>query len=99
MHYTLYCAQLLCARRCWARGARARAYPATTTVKHRNARSQDDLFKPNYYQSLMEFRAQTLQRLQKFAAQRFFRTQDYLDGVWPLAASLQLQLSAPECPA
>jgi acyl-CoA oxidase len=41
---------------------------------------QDDLYKPDHYQSLMEFRSQTLERLKKFAAQRFFRTQDYLDG-------------------
>lgn len=39
---------------------------------------QDDLYRPNYYQSLMEFRAQTLARLEKYAAQRFFKTEDYL---------------------
>lgn len=49
--------------------------------KYSIASFQDDLYKPNYYQGLMEFRAQTLARLQKFTAQRFFRTQDYLDGV------------------
>ena len=41
---------------------------------------QDDLYRPNYYQSLMEFREQTLQRLQKFVDQRFFKTMDYLTG-------------------
>jgi hypothetical protein len=45
---------------------------------------QDELYRPNYYQSLMEFRAQTLERLKKFAAQRFFRTHDYLTGALDL---------------
>jgi hypothetical protein len=36
------------------------------------------LYKPNFYQSLMEFRSQTLQRLQAFAEQGFFKTEDYL---------------------
>lgn len=39
---------------------------------------QDDLYKPNYYQALMDFREQTLQRLQKFVDQHFFQTMDYL---------------------
>ena len=41
---------------------------------------QDDLYKPNYYQGLMDFREQTLQRLQKYVDQRFFQTMDYLKG-------------------
>ena len=41
---------------------------------------QDDLYKPNFYQSLMEFRAQTLERLKLFAQQRFFKTEHYLSG-------------------
>lgn len=41
---------------------------------------QDDIFKPNHYLSLMEFRQLTLERLQKFVAQQFFVTKDYLDG-------------------
>ena len=41
---------------------------------------QDDIFKPNHYLSLMEFRQLTLGRLQKFVAQRYFVTQDYIDG-------------------
>jgi acyl-CoA oxidase len=49
---------------------------------------QDDLYRPNHYQSLMEFRAQTLERLKKFANQRFFKTEDYLKGVALQAAQL-----------
>jgi hypothetical protein len=49
---------------------------------------QDDLYRPNYYQSLMEFRSQTLQRLQAFAEQRFFKTEDYLKSVLPCGSLL-----------
>jgi acyl-CoA oxidase len=41
---------------------------------------QDPLYRYNGYLSLMEFREQTLQRLQKFVAQRYFSVRDYLDG-------------------
>jgi hypothetical protein len=41
---------------------------------------QADIYKPNYYQSLMEFRALTLTRLRKFTEQKFFKTEDYLKG-------------------
>ena len=37
----------------------------------------------------MEFRAQTLKRLEVFSAQRFFRTQDYLNSA-PRTLKLQL---------
>jgi hypothetical protein len=46
----------------------------------RFARLQDDIYRPNYYQSLMEFREQTLQRLKKFVAQKFFSVRDYNSG-------------------
>lgn len=41
---------------------------------------QDAIFKPNHYLSLLEFRQLTLERLQKFVAQRYFITKDYIDG-------------------
>lgn len=41
---------------------------------------QDDIYRPNYYLSLMEFRQLTLDRLQKFVDQKFFTTRDYLDS-------------------
>lgn len=41
---------------------------------------QDPVYKPNHYLSLMEFRQQTLERLQKFVAQRYFITKDYIDS-------------------
>jgi hypothetical protein len=41
---------------------------------------QDPLYRYDGYLSLMEFREQTLQRLQKFVAQRFFTVRDYLDS-------------------
>lgn len=42
--------------------------------------SQDPIFRPNYYLSLMEFRELTLQRLKKFVDQKFFSSFDYLRG-------------------
>ncbi len=42
--------------------------------------AQDDIFKPNHYLSLLEFRQLTLERLQKFVAQQYFITKDYIDG-------------------
>ena len=41
---------------------------------------QDDIFKPNHYLSLLEFRQLTLERLQKFVTQQYFITKDYIDG-------------------
>ena len=65
--------------------------------------AQDDLYKPNYYLSLWEFRELTLQRLQLFVSQCFFSVFDYLHGVRPaapvslvcLAGSLQPAHSSP----
>lgn len=42
--------------------------------------TQGDIFKPNHYLSLLEFRQLTLERLQKFVAQQYFITKDYIDG-------------------
>ena len=41
---------------------------------------QDDIYRQNYYLSLMEFRELTMQRLKKFVDQRFFSVFDYLEG-------------------
>jgi hypothetical protein len=41
---------------------------------------QDDIYRQNFYLSLMEFRELTLQRLKKFVDQRFFSVFDYLEG-------------------
>ena len=49
-------------------------------LQHPKGCLQDEIYKPNYYQSLMDFRQQTLERLQHFAAQHFFKTEDYLKG-------------------
>lgn len=54
--------------------------PLASTAYALGTRLQDDIFKPNHYLSLMEFRQLTLERLQKFVAQRYFITKDYLDG-------------------
>jgi hypothetical protein len=37
-------------------------------LERMHLRVQDGLYRPDYYQSLMEFRAQTLERMQKFAS-------------------------------
>ena len=42
--------------------------------------TQDDLYRPNHYQSMLDFREQTLQRLKKFVDQRFFSVKDYIQG-------------------
>ncbi|GAX74251.1 hypothetical protein CEUSTIGMA_g1700.t1 [Chlamydomonas eustigma] len=39
--------------------------------------SEDPLYRQNHYLGLMEFREQTLQRLQKFTQQHFFSVRDY----------------------
>ncbi|KAI8465897.1 MAG: hypothetical protein J3K34DRAFT_473059 [Monoraphidium minutum] len=41
---------------------------------------KDPLYRPDLYLSMMEFREQTLVRLQKFLQQRFFSIRDYLSG-------------------
>lgn len=50
---------------------------------------KDDMYRPNYYQSLMEFREQTLQRLKKFANQRFFDVRDYVQNPRQFMAALE----------
>ena len=52
-------------------------YPCTSS-KHPIL--QDDLYRADYYQSLMEFREQTYQRLKKYSKQQFFKTEHYLQG-------------------
>jgi hypothetical protein len=45
---------------------------------------QEDIFKPNHYLSLMEFRELTLQRLKRFVTADFngrrFDVRDYMNG-------------------
>lgn len=41
---------------------------------------QDDIYKPDYYLSLLDFRELTLQRLKHFVDQKFFSVFDYLQG-------------------
>ncbi|MEW5319808.1 MAG: hypothetical protein WDW38_010934 [Sanguina aurantia] len=48
-----------------------------------------DIYKPNYYLSLMEFREQTLQRLQLYAGQNFFSIRDYLKDPRKFMAALE----------
>ncbi|KAK9816668.1 hypothetical protein WJX72_003499 [[Myrmecia] bisecta] len=50
---------------------------------------KDDLYQPNYYLSLMEFRELTLQRLQKFVAQKFFSSKDYITDPLRFQAGLE----------
>ncbi|DBB08163.1 TPA: hypothetical protein ACH3X3_008350 [Trebouxia sp. C0006] len=49
---------------------------------------KDDIFKPNHYLSLLEFRQLTLERLQKFVAQQYFITKDYIDDPLKFQACL-----------
>ena len=51
--------------------------------------TQDDLFKPNFYLSLMEFRDLTLRRLQAFSARGFFSVADYLREPLRFQAALE----------
>ena len=51
--------------------------------------AQDDLFKPNFYLSLMEFRALNLARLQAFARQRFMSVADYMADPLRFQAALE----------
>ncbi len=41
---------------------------------------QDDIYKADYYLSLLDFRELTLQRLKHFVDQKFFSVFDYLQG-------------------
>ncbi|EFJ48478.1 hypothetical protein VOLCADRAFT_104659 [Volvox carteri f. nagariensis] len=50
---------------------------------------KDDLYRPNHYQGLMEFREQTLQRLKKFVAQKFFSVRDYTNEPRRFMAALE----------
>ena len=50
---------------------------------------QDDIYKPDYYLSLLDFRELTLQRLKHFVNQKFFSVSDYLQGE-PLAVVYQV---------
>ena len=52
---------------------------------------QDDIYKPEYYLSLLDFRELTLQRLKHFVNQNFFSVFDYLRGE-PLTVAWQLRL-------
>ena len=51
--------------------------------------SQDDLFKANFYLSLMEFRDLTLRRLRAFSARGFFSVADYLRDPLRFQAALE----------
>lgn len=53
-------------------------YKSSTRRRICSKRLQDPLYRPNYYQSLLDFREQTYQRLVLFSAQKFFKTEDYL---------------------
>jgi len=50
---------------------------------------KDDMYRPRYYLSLMEFRELTLQRLLKFVGQKFFSVRDYLRDPRRFMASLE----------
>jgi len=50
---------------------------------------KDDLYKPDYYMPLLEFREVTLQRLQRFADQRFFSVADYVSNPLKFQAGLE----------
>jgi acyl-CoA oxidase len=51
--------------------------------------SQNPIYRPNYYLSLMEFRELTLQRLKAFCDQRFFCTKHYLTDTRHFMAALE----------
>ena len=55
------------------------------------------MYKANYYLNVMEFRQQTLERLQKFVDRRFFVTKDYIDS--EPAAARSTALLCALCPA
>ena len=54
--------------------------------------SQDPIYRPNYYLSLMEFRELTLQRLIRFCEQQFFCTKHYLTDTRRFMAALEALL-------
>lgn len=70
----------VCCLRLWSGGSCHVADVDVRGVRCGHTCWQDDIYRPNYYQSLMEFREQTLQRLQKFVAQKFFSVRDYVNG-------------------
>ncbi|KXZ54879.1 hypothetical protein GPECTOR_4g951 [Gonium pectorale] len=55
---------------------------------------KDDLYRPNHYQSMMDFREQTLQRLKKFVAQKFFSVRDYINDPRRFIAALECLMYA-----
>ncbi|KAG2451240.1 hypothetical protein HYH02_003847 [Chlamydomonas schloesseri] len=55
---------------------------------------KDDLYRPNLYQGLMDFREQTLQRLKKFVGQRFFSVRDYTSDPRRFIAALECLMYA-----
>ena len=60
------------------------AQPSSTPAAPSAYRSpfamQDDIYKADYYLSLMDFRELTLKRLKHFVDQHFFSVKDYLQG-------------------
>ncbi|KAG2490905.1 hypothetical protein HYH03_010818 [Edaphochlamys debaryana] len=50
---------------------------------------KDPIFRPDHYQSLLDFREQTLQRLKKVVGQKFFSVRDYVDNPRKFIASLE----------
>jgi acyl-CoA oxidase len=56
---------------------------------------QDDLFKANFYLSLMEFRDLTLRRLQAFSARGFFSVADYIRDPLRFQAALEVMFCPP----
>lgn len=50
---------------------------------------KNDLYKPNYYLSLMEMREITLQRLKALVAQKFFSVRDYISNPRKFMASME----------
>ncbi|GIL55049.1 hypothetical protein Vafri_10685 [Volvox africanus] len=55
---------------------------------------KDDIYRPNNYQGLMDFREQTLQRLKKFVAQKFFSVRDYTNDPRRFIAALECLMYA-----
>ncbi len=54
--------------------------PAAPSAYRSPFAMQDDIYKADYYLSLMDFRELTLQRLKHFVDQHFFSVKDYLQG-------------------
>eukprot|EP00195_Chlamydomonas_chlamydogama_P017223 CAMPEP_0202900654 /NCGR_PEP_ID=MMETSP1392-20130828/11964_1 /ASSEMBLY_ACC=CAM_ASM_000868 /TAXON_ID=225041 /ORGANISM="Chlamydomonas chlamydogama, Strain SAG 11-48b" /LENGTH=634 /DNA_ID=CAMNT_0049587091 /DNA_START=142 /DNA_END=2046 /DNA_ORIENTATION=+ len=51
--------------------------------------SNDPIYKPNFYLSLMDFRELTLQRVKKFVGQKYFSVRDYLRDPRKFMAALE----------